>query len=241
MAPAPKYSMQEQEDMILDAAAKCIEKTSLIDFTMSAVSKEAEMSMGSIYKHVQCKEDIIFALAIKVYRQHSAIFKEILELPLTTPERIMGITLLNPLKIQLYPFDAHLDAFVANELVVTKTSPMWTERMISAHQNCEQIFYQCMKQAAHSQELTCVGDIDEMIEEINLGGWSLTIGYQNVERIKQIRQVALGTAQLHEPVSIDSSIVRIFTRFINSYQWQEPLNQAGIEKTVQLLITRGLR
>lgn len=241
MAPVAKYSMQEQEDIILDSAAKCIEKTSLLDFTMSAVSKEAGMSMGSIYKHVQCKEDIIFALAIRVYHHHSAIFKEILELALTTPERIIGITLLNPLKIQLYPFENHLDAFVANELVVTKTSPLWTERMISAHQHCEQIFYQCMKQAAHSQELTCDGDVDEMIEEINLGGWALTIGYQNVEQITQIRQIALGSAQLHEPVAVDSAIVRIFTRLINTYQWQEPLNQAGIEKTAQVLIARGLR
>ncbi|MBE0365935.1 hypothetical protein PULV_b0644 [Pseudoalteromonas ulvae UL12] len=243
MAPAPKFSMQEQEDIILNAAANCIEKTSLLDFTMSAVAKEAAISMGSIYKHVQCKEDIIFALAIRVFKHYSMIFKEILELPLTTPERIMGITLLNPMKMQLYPFDTHLDAFVANELVVTKTSPLWTERMISAHQHCEEIFYQTMKQAVQNNELICddENEIEAMIDEINLGGWSLTVGYQNVERITQIRQIALGTAQLHEPVASDSAIVRIFTRLINSYQWQTPLDKAGIEKTVQLLIARNLR
>ena len=66
MAPAPKYSPQEQEEIILNAAAECISQTSVLDFTMSAVSKAAKLSMGSIYKHVQCKEDIIFAKGKKI-------------------------------------------------------------------------------------------------------------------------------------------------------------------------------
>ncbi|MBL4898561.1 MAG: TetR/AcrR family transcriptional regulator, partial [Colwellia sp.] len=179
MAPAPKYSLQEQEGMILDAAAQCIELSSLIDFTMSAVAKAAGMSMGSIYKHVQCKEDIIFALAIRVYHHRSHVFENVMALELTTPEQLIGITLLNPLKTQVYAFDAHLDAFITNELVVQRTSPLWRERMIDAHQHCEALFSRCMSQAAHSGELSGDGDIEQLIEEINLGGWAVTVGYQS--------------------------------------------------------------
>ena len=59
MAPAPKYSLQQQEDMILSAAEKSIENSSLLDFTMSAIAKGAGLSMGSVYKHVQSKEVFI--------------------------------------------------------------------------------------------------------------------------------------------------------------------------------------
>jgi len=241
MAPAPKYSLQQQEDMILNAAATCIEQTSLIDFTMSAISKEAGMSMGSIYKHVQCKEDIIFALAIRVYQHQSSVFEQVIALDLTTPERMIGITLLNPLKTQVYSFDVHLDAFVTNELVVKRTSPQWRERMMAAHKNCEQLFYHCMSQAAHSSELSSAGDIELLIEEINLAGWALTVGYQNVSRVVQIREIAHGDAKLYEPVSVNAPIVRIFTRLFNSYQWQTPLDSAGINKTANLLVELGLR
>ena len=79
MAPAPKYSPQEQEEIILNAAAECIAETSLLDFTMSSISKAAKLSMGSIYKHVQCKEDIIFALATSVFQFQSNIFSQIFE------------------------------------------------------------------------------------------------------------------------------------------------------------------
>jgi len=241
MAPAPKYSMQQQENMILDAAAKCIEQSSLIDFTMSAVAKEAGMSMGSIYKHVQCKEDIIFALAIRVYRHQSSVFEQVMALELTTPEQLIGITLLNPLKTQVYAFDAHLEAFVTNELVVKRTSPMWRERMIDAHQHCEELFNRCMSLAAHSGELSGAGDIEQLIEEINLGGWALTVGYQSVMRVVQIREIAQGDAKLYQPVAVDAPIVRIFTRLFNSYQWQTPLDKVGIDKTAKLLVGLGLR
>ena len=241
MVPAAKYSLQEQENMILDAAAQCIELTSLLDFTMSAIAKKAGMSMGSIYKHVQCKEDIIFALAIRVYRHQSSVFEQVLALPLTTPERLIGITLLNPLKTQVYSFDIHLDAFVTNELVVKRTSSLWRERMMDAHKNCETLFYRCMSEAAHSGELSSEGDIEQLIEEINLAGWALTVGYQNVIRLVQIREIAKGEAKLYEPVACDAAIVRIFTRLFNSYQWQKPLDSAGIKHAEQLLIQHNLR
>ena len=241
MAPAPKYNLQEQENIILNAAAQCIEQTSLIDFTMSAVAKAAGMSMGSIYKHVQCKEDIVFALAAQVYLHQSQVFEQVMALELTTPEKLIGITLLNPLKTQIYAFDAHLDAFVTNELVVQRTSPRWRERMIDAQQHCEELFNRCMSQAAYSGELSEVIDIEQLIEEINLGGWALTVGYQTVMRMVQIREIAQGDAKLYELVAVDAPIVRIFTRLFNSYQWQKPLDAAGIKHTAQLLTQHNLR
>lgn len=50
MAPAPKYSPEEELTRILAAAERCINDTSLLDFTMSALAKEAGISIGSVYK-----------------------------------------------------------------------------------------------------------------------------------------------------------------------------------------------
>ena len=78
MAPAPKHSPQEQEDLILEAAAQCIEETSLLDFTMSAISKKAGLSMGSIYKHIQSKEDVLVALGWRSLANLSEAFEKVL-------------------------------------------------------------------------------------------------------------------------------------------------------------------
>ncbi|REL35837.1 TetR/AcrR family transcriptional regulator [Thalassotalea euphylliae] len=241
MAPAPKYSPQEQEELILNAAANCIAETSVLDFTMSAISKAAGLSMGSIYKHVQCKEDIIFALATRVFEHWSNLFEQVFELPLTTPEKIVAIGLFDPVKVQVYPFDTDLDGFAANEVVISRASPLWTERMLRKHERCEAIFNKCMHKAAFSGELKLNGNTDQMIEEINLSCWALMEGHKYVQRVTQTRLISEGTDTLREPTPTDSLIVKSVARLLNSYEWQTPLTPEGIEKASALLVELGLR
>lgn len=241
MAPAPKHSPQEQEDIILTAAAKCIEESSLLDFTMSSISKEANLSMGSIYKHMQCKEDIIFALATKVFQYHRSVFKQVLALPATTPEKAVGIALLNPTKIQVFPFDSHLESFAANELVISRVSSLWTKRMIDSCEACEKIFFEHMDSAMRSGELMFDGDPEQLIEEINLGCWAIMEGFKYISRIVQIRNISEGSDSLGEPLATDSIPVRNLQRLLNSLQWKQPLEQSGIEKIATLMEEAGLR
>jgi len=242
MAPAPKFSPQEQEELILNAAAECIRETSLLDFTMSAVSKVACLSMGSIYKHVQCKEDIIFALASRCYAHHSNIFKQVLTMEeLTTPQKVIAISLLSPTKIQVYPFDSHLETFSANELVISRASALWTERMISASENCEATFNKCMHQAAFSGELKLNGNVQQTIEEINFGSWALIVGFQHVSRVMQIRNISNDTAILEEALAIDSTPIRSLKRFLNSFEWKKPLTDEDIVQVSDLLVELNLR
>ena len=61
MAPAPRFSPEEQEKLIICAAITTIVQSSLLDFSMSKIAKLAGLSMGSVYKFVQCKEDVLIA------------------------------------------------------------------------------------------------------------------------------------------------------------------------------------
>ncbi|MFT7430375.1 MAG: AcrR family transcriptional regulator, partial [Colwellia sp.] len=88
MAPAPKFSLEEQEKLILFAAVTAIEKSNVLDFSMSSIAKSAGLSMGSVYKFVQCKEDLLIVLATKMYQEKYRVVSQVLALPLTTPERI---------------------------------------------------------------------------------------------------------------------------------------------------------
>lgn len=241
MVSVSKNSPKEQEVVILNAAIECIENSSLLDFTMSSIAKTAGLSMGSIYKHVQCKEDIIFALANRLYCHLCIVFKQVLVLDLTTPEKIIAITLLSPQKTELYSFSSHLESFAANELVIKKASQMWTERMLVASNECEQVFYTCMHNAALSGELVIDGDVEQTIEEINLGCWALTVGYQQVERVIRVGRISDGTHSLKEPIPINSHNVNSLMRLLNSYQWQTPINEAGVEKVAHKLTECGLR
>ena len=241
MVPAPKFSPQEQEEMILNAAADCIWETSILDFTMSAVSKAAGLSMGSIYKHVQCKEDIILALGMRSFACLAGVFEQVLSLDITTPEKIVGIGLLSKEKTQVYPFDSQLMAMATNEAVIKRASPYWTERLVRSSESCEAMFNKWMHKAAFSGELILNGNTEAHIQEFCLGTWALTVGFDEVQTMKQIQQVSDGQDTLKQAPALDSPMIKNLHRLINTYDWQQPLTNEGIVTVSERLIELNFR
>lgn len=241
MAPAPKYSHKKQLEMILDAAAECIEASSVMDFTMAKVARIAGLSMGSVYKHVQSKEDIILALAHSTFVHISKIFTQVLALPITTPEKIIAISLIDPKKLQFFKFDNELLPYATNEGVISRASTTWTEKMIIANTTCEQSFKLALTDGINSGELESERYLSETIEEIILGSWALNVGYEQIQRIQQIRQIEAGTDSLLEPLSVNDPIIRSSIRFLNSYPWQQPLTSDSLKTVLKTLKEIELR
>ena len=182
MAPAPRFSAEEQEKLIICAAIKAIEESSLLDFSMSAIAKLAGLSMGSVYKFVQCKEDVLIALATRMYQERQQVFKKVLSLELTSPERIIAASLLDFSKVQMYNFDSQLESIVNTDAMMKRCSSRWLTQMIACGERCQTMFQSFLQVAAMSGELTS-GERD--IEEINLGTWSLSVGYFQTVRLHQ--------------------------------------------------------
>ena len=230
MAPAPKHSLEKQLAMILDAAAQCITESSVTDFTMAKISHLAKLSMGSVYKFVQSKEDIVIALSCEAFTFKSAVFEQVLNLPLTAPEKILAISLIAPKKLQRFPFDYDLETFSTNEAVIRRASENWTNKMIESSANCEQLCKLTLTNDIVAGELEQVPNLNEIIEEIILSGWSMTVGYEQVRHVRQTRQVAEGTDSLMEPLELNDPIVRSTTRLLNSYPWRTPISDASLQK-----------
>lgn len=240
MAPAPRFSAEEQEKLIICAAIKAIEESSLLDFSMSAIAKLAGLSMGSVYKFVQCKEDVLIALATRMYQQRQQTFKKILLLELTTPERIIATSLLDFSKVQMYSFDHQLESIVNTDAMMKRCSSRWLTQMIACGERCQTMFQNFLETAANSGELTS-GHQD--IEEINLGTWSLSIGYFQTVRLHQCwrneeddfdeeASLALAPEDLH---------IRTMVRLVNSYDWQQKITEQDIVKVCQKLTDIELR
>lgn len=238
MAPAPKFSPQEQEKLIFCAAIKAIEQSSLLDFSMSAIAKLAGLSMGSVYKFVQCKEDVLIALATKMYQERQRVFKQVLSLPLTTPERIIAISLLDFSKVQMYTFDDQLESIVNTNAMMKRCSPRWLEQMIACGQVCESTFNQFLLSAAASGELIS-GNKD--IEEINLATWSLAVGYFKTVRVHQCWHGDLDAEEVLTALAPDNLHIKTMQRLVNSYDWQTKVSNDDIIRTCQCLENAGLR
>lgn len=252
MAPAPRFSTQEQEMLIINAAIKAIEESSLLDFSMSSIAKLAGLSMGSVYKFVQCKEDVLVALATQMYQQRCCVFKKVLALPLTTPERLIAISLLDCSKVQMYSFDNQLESIVNTEAMMKRCSTRWLTQMISCGERCQGMFQQFLQNAADSGELTS-GSRD--IEEINIGIWSLSVGYfqsvsLHLQRRNDIKEpVDTNTTENFEEqttentfaLATDNAHIRNMKRLINSYDWAQIISDNDIKKVCQQLSDNALR
>ncbi|WP_100643030.1 TetR/AcrR family transcriptional regulator [Alteromonas facilis] len=241
MAPAPKFSAEKQQEMILDAAIECIQETSVTDFPMAKIARMAGLSMGSIYKFFQCKEDIVLALANRSFKHISRVFSQVLDLPISTPEKFVAVCLISPKKLQLYPFAYELESYATNEAVIRKASPMWTNKVIEASESCEQSFKLALTEGITSGELGEIPNVHEFIEEITISGWAMTSGYEQVIRIKQTRQINEGTSSLLEPLSINDPMIRSLVRLINSYPWKQPLTPDSLLNVESQLAKLNLR
>ncbi len=237
-----KTPPHEQEALIFEAAIKCIENSSLLDFTMSSISKECGLSMGSIYKHIQSKEDVLVALATKMFEKLFVTFQTVLALPLSGTERLLASQLIDFEKAGLNSFDSLLETLVSNEAVLQRASKGWLEKMIKADEALEKQFYQAINQECESQELMVnEQQKEEVIEEIQVSQWALNVGFNQVAMQRHARHLVGSGVPLPFPLGPEDPIVKSSTRLLNSYPWKNPATTEGLHRACKLLEQHGLR
>ncbi len=242
MSPAPRFSPIEQEEMILKAATKCIEASSLMDFTMSSISKECGLSMGSVYKHIQSKEDVLVALATQMFQQLHHVFTQVLALPIPAANRFVAIHLIDFEKAGLYSFAPLLETLVSNEALLQRASPGWLQKMIKTDEALEAQFYQALMHQCETGELDLPEqEFDEIVEEIQVGQWTLGVGFTQVAMQRYSRHLVGAGVELPFPLHPQSTILKSATRLMNSYPWKTPVTIADLEKACELLKEKGLR
>jgi AcrR family transcriptional regulator len=241
MPPAPKHCPEQQRCNILSAAACCIEETSLLDFTMSAIAKKAGMSMGSIYKHVHTKEDVLIALAQHGYICLHKTFTAIYKTPLTVAEQLIALSLLDYAKVDPYPFSRHLEMLVSNSALLKRSSPQWQQQMSSACDGLDTVMLTHFRQAVSDGELTTTGDEDAYLQQLQLGIWAINVGHIQVLLQTHSENQASNLPKAIFPLATDNPHVLNCMRLINSFDWRHPLTEDGIERAAQTLIELGFR
>ncbi len=241
MPPAPKHCPEQQLCKILSAAAECIEESSLLDFTMSGIAKKAGMSMGSIYKHVHTKEDVLMALAQHGLDCLRQAFATIFNSPLSISEQLIALSLIDYSKVDPYPFTRHLEMLISNSALISRTSPQWQQKTGTSGCGIEEVMNMRFRTAIENGELTPEGDENAYLEQLHLGIWAINVGHiqvllqihsdqlaANLPRNKDIEEIF--------PLDANNPHIQNCLRLINSYQWRHPLTQDGIQRAIDVLL-----
>ena len=233
MPPAPRFSAAEEEALVLQAAAQCIQETSLLDFKMSAISKAAGISMGSVYKHVKSKEDVLIALATKMCRNTQTIMSNIMSFELSGPEKLISLALVNPMKIHKEPHGVHLEMLIGNAAILSRASAHRVETLAALDQNIEQIFIDTLLQ---DQDLMAApAEKHAIIERLMIGLWSICVGFQQVAYQRAARQINPQPIPLPFPLPLDHDLINNAALIINGQPWRKPLTNAGIAQAAKQL------
>lgn len=239
MSPAPRYSPEEEQELVLDAAVGCIEESSLLGFTIGAIAKRAGLSVGSLYKHVQSKEDLLVALATRQARHTRQLYGEILDADLSAPQRIISLSLLDPAKTRLFSFDEHLNTLVSSEAILQRASQGWLAQMRSAAESIDLMFRDFFQGAADSGELN-VANEDEL-HTLSMGCWSMCAGFQHIALMRNVRGSERQEHLLSYPLQASDYPIVCTQRLLNTYRWREPLTAEAIEAACEQLIAMGYR
>jgi AcrR family transcriptional regulator len=207
---------------------------------MSSIAKSAGLSMGSVYKFVQCKEDLLIALATKMYQEKYRIFSQVLALSLTTPERIIALSLLDFSKVQMFSFDDQLESIVNTRAIMKRCSQRWLDYMINCSKVCEDSFQVLLQTAVDTKELQSGINATE---QISIGAWSLNVGYFQTVRIHHGRNTNQENEIQESIASLSTDNVHILNlqRFINTFDWKQKVSKQDIEKVAQQLVISELR
>ncbi|MCO7223226.1 TetR/AcrR family transcriptional regulator [Pleionea sp. CnH1-48] len=250
MSPKARHTPQEQEELIINAAIECIEETSLLDFTMAAIGKKAEVSMGTIYKHMQSKEDVIVAIGVRMLKKHHRIYSDILRFPLTMPERLICGYLATPTELTDYSFGVQLEMLCSSKAVLQRASKRWVDGLVQFDHAIANEFQQALRDSYESGEIVLSEeDAPSVMESLSMGLWAMCVGFTQVAYQRNARQgdglapslPFLASPELPYPMQPEHGIVKSAHRFLNSFPWKHPLDAAGINRAIELLEQRGYR
>lgn len=240
--PAPKHTIAEQEQLILDAAAQCILDTSLIDFKMSAIAKKAGLSMGSVYKHIQSKEDVLVALSVRLDSQASNVIREILALPYSLPAKIVAINLVSQEAMYIYSFSYQLLTLLNSRDLLAKASDKWLTKLSLVSTEIRLQFQDALREAVRSEELLCEEEEKEaLIEEFMLLHWAVNIGYPQILNHPHETHINEAKTNFNVPLTLDHPLLRATIRMTNSYPWKEPVTREELSEIELVLIENDLR
>ncbi|PSW16872.1 TetR/AcrR family transcriptional regulator [Photobacterium sanctipauli] len=240
--PAPKYSIAEQEQLILDAAAQCILESSLIDFKMSAIAKHAGLSMGSVYKHIQSKEDVLVALSVRLEQRAANVIEEVLALPFSLPTKIVAINLVSQEAMYLYPFGYQLMTLLNSKDLLAKASEKWLSKLNGVSNDIHHCFEGALKQAVIDNELLCAADEEEaLIREFMLLQWAINVGFPQItNHHHDSYQIEEGT-DASPALPLDHPLIKATVRMTNGYPWKAPVSSAELTEIEKILQQRGMR
>lgn len=198
--------------------------------------------MGSVYKHIQSKEDVLVALAVQMTHQTLTVISDILKLPYSLSSKIVALNLASEESMYIYPFGYRLFTMLNSLNLLNKASQGWVDKLATVSLQIHDCFENELSNAIEQGELILGSDNkDSLIEEFMLTHWTLSVGFPLVVSHSCNPNLAKETCNLSKPISLDHPLLKGTMRITNSYPWKNPASINELIEIEKNLISLGYR
>ncbi|MCZ4280630.1 TetR/AcrR family transcriptional regulator [Kiloniella laminariae] len=173
---AEKRHLREQE--ILDQTLLMIEEDGFFTLKISDLAKRCGVSIGTIYSHFSCKEDLLLGLEIRETRKAFKLVREATALGTNAIEKFVLADISCSSLLQEQPTFAEIELLVKAPSIWKRASPQVYEMMEILFRQFAEFFDQLLEAVA--KELQGEQDLVHLTRVLGIGTWSLNFGLQAI-------------------------------------------------------------
>ena len=179
--PPARERARLREAALLSAARKLGLSEGYLAFRMADLAEEAGVSIGSLYRQFEAKEDVITALAAEAWVGRLAGFEQAFARTDLAPDERLVAGMIGDVRFSL----DHPELFGAEELAATRavregTSDARRLRLTQLHDQIVARITQAARAAIDAGAFRAIGDAQAQARTIDLAIWTLMAGTSHI-------------------------------------------------------------
>ncbi|MEM9103746.1 MAG: TetR/AcrR family transcriptional regulator [Pseudomonadota bacterium] len=220
------FFISEEQNRILDATTEYICKNSLFDFQIEDIAAEAKLPIISVQQSFKCKEDILAALSIRITNRLYTVINTIFKLPLSGPERLISIFLIDLSKVYTMPFSFYLKMLLVDNSIINNITPEWLDKKNQADSILDNLISDTVRNSTdiHFRKK----NHENWIDALTTGISCLFERFVQTASQSHIYNKSTSMKSISLALSTDHSLVKFAHQMINAYPWLHPLTTKGI-------------
>ena len=167
-----------REEEILDQACYLVEEQGFFEMKISELAKRCQLSIGTLYSHYACKEDVLIALAIKGQAGRAQAFRSGAESSVQGLKKYVAACLMGLRYGLLYPSLNEALELANTPSIIRRASPELCSQLRQDSEELWEFLAELISDFQH--ELNLGKEPSKAIIELNMGAWALFEGTNSV-------------------------------------------------------------
>lgn len=209
----------QREQCLVHAALDLAAEVGFMGMSMADLARHAEYATGTLYKHFDCKEDLLMAMTAVGNRTRSEMMQRVAAWNAPSRQKMMAIGYSDLLFVANHPVHFRLEQLATAEDVWSRASESRRTALLETGAPCGAAVEAIVDEAVAAGDVTLR---THRREDVALGLWTMSMGMHTLVH-------AGGLLEFHDISAPYGLLARNYTLFLNALDWHpvvDPLDES---------------